>query len=200
MTIRTFLAAASLALGLSGGAASAATVIDLTGSGGVASSYSFAEDGIGVTATGERRDNCFFIFCGFQAEDLSQATDGLGVTGGLLDSAELDGQVDERITFTFNQAVRLISVSFNAIDGNDPYNVLVDFGSGLVSVATNAMTNPFVFAANTVGSSLRIAVDGNASAFRVTAIEVAAVPLPAGGLLLVGALGGLAVLRRRRRA
>lgn len=194
------LAAAGLfALALTS-AASAATVFDLGGTSAVASSFATTEDGITVTATGERRDGCLF-FC-FQDENLSRTTEGLGVRGGGLglDSPELDGQIDERMTFTFTEAVRLISVSFNFFDDDDPYNVLVDFGSGLVTVASGAMDNPFVFAPGTISDTFRIAVDGNASAFRVSSITVAAVPLPAGGLLLLGGLAGLAALRRRRAA
>jgi hypothetical protein len=41
---------------------------------------------------------------------------------------------------------------------------------------------------------------GSTDGFDVDAISVAAVPLPAGGLLLIGALGGLALLRRRTAA
>ena len=38
------------------------------------------------------------------------------------------------------------------------------------------------------------------AAFEYANLQVAAVPLPAGGLLLIGAMGGLAALRRRKAA
>lgn len=47
-----------------------------------------------------------------------------------------------------------------------------------------------------LGVNDRVARDG----FDIDAVGVSAVPLPAGGLLLVGALGGLAALRRRKLA
>ena len=41
---------------------------------------------------------------------------------------------------------------------------------------------------------------GPTGGFDVASISVSAIPLPAGGLLLIGALGGLALLRRRTSA
>ena len=53
------------------------------------------------------------------------------------------------------------------------------------------ITNPYVltFAANGTNNSLGGFIDN---------VSIAAVPVPAGGLLLLGALGGLAALRRRK--
>lgn len=59
-------------------------------------------------------------------------------------------------------------------------------------------------------SGLRFTTSGGALSFQnsggdnigavLSSVTLAAVPLPAGGLLLLGALGGIAVLRRRRKA
>lgn len=50
-----------------------------------------------------------------------------------------------------------------------------------------------------LGISLQNIVPGAVPTFTVEAITMPAVPLPAGGVLLVTALGGIAVLRRRGR-
>ena len=68
-----------------------------------------------------------------------------------------------------------------------PSNV---FGLGVSELATTFSSVP---------KFLIVKYDSVASGGNVD-IRVAAVPLPAGGLLLVGALGGLAALRRRRKA
>lgn len=202
MKFKSAMAGAAAALAISAGAATAATVVDLGGSAGTAWSYTYAVGGSNnVTVTGERRDGVCGLFCSFfQPERVSRASDGLGVDGGPLDSGELDGQVDERLTFTFDFAVRFLSVLFNDIDDNDPYDIYVDTGSGLQLVTGDAEDNPYVFNPSLVGNTLQIAVDGNASAFRVKSLEVAAVPLPAAGWLMLAGLGGLAALRRKRRA
>lgn len=67
------------------------------------------------------------------------------------------------------------------------FNVLHDYGA----------TSGFLAGMNTLTFTLRD--EGGQAAFRATAVvtgDLAAVPLPAGGLLLIGALGML-VLRRR---
>ena len=47
---------------------------------------------------------------------------------------------------------------------------------------------------------LRISmVNGTGDGFGVDGVRIALVPLPAGGLLLLGAIGGLAALRRRKK-
>jgi len=73
-------------------------------------------------------------------------------------------------------------------NGNDKL-VIVDFGAAV----TSAMIELGNF--TTSGGDTFKKNDG----FSIDGLQVAAVPLPAAGLLLLGGLGGLAALRRRRR-
>lgn len=183
--------------------ASAATTFDFTGlTSGSSASYSDTRDGIGLTATGFRKD---VFFCQlFGSAEVTTASDGLGVVAdsgaclGNYDSAELDGQINEVLQFSFDQDIRMISIAFNSIDGDDPYNVFADTGSGFTQISGGASDNPYTFSPFLTGDGLRIGATDNASAFRVTGITVAAVPLPAAGFLLLGALGGLGFAARRR--
>jgi hypothetical protein len=184
-------------------AVQAATVFNLGGSNATQSSFNYTVDGIGLTVTGERKDK--IIGCGFlcltsvyQGRDVTRTADGLGVVGPLDTSAELDGQINERMTFSFDKNVSLMSIMFNNIDGNDPYDIYVDTGTGFTLITAAAMANPYVFSPFLVGNTLRIGVTDNASAFRVKSLTVAAVPIPAAGFLLLAGLGGLGALRRRQ--
>ncbi|MFX0547397.1 VPLPA-CTERM sorting domain-containing protein [Roseovarius sp. S1116L3] len=187
-------AAAAIAMtALAAPAAYAATVFNLGGSSTEASSFAYSVDGIGLTVTGERN------FFGWDDVDVTRRTGGLGVTGFLDTSSALDGQIDERLTFSFDQNVKMMSIMFTAYDDNDPYDIYVDSGAGLTLITGDSNANPYLFSPFLTGDTLRIAVDGNASAFRVSSMTVAAVPLPAAGWLMIAGLGGLGALRRRRK-
>ncbi|WP_420863734.1 VPLPA-CTERM sorting domain-containing protein [Algirhabdus cladophorae] len=58
-----------------------------------------------------------------------------------------------------------------------------------------------MFAADTIGGSLNFISfsDGSDARFEVSELKISAVPLPAGGFLLIGGLGALTVLRKRKR-
>ncbi|MFT4150484.1 MAG: VPLPA-CTERM sorting domain-containing protein [Paracoccaceae bacterium] len=213
MGIKTAFLGAVAAVALAAGASDAAT-FDF---GGATTIYdidtgaSFSAGGVGVTVYGARKDNFGSIGCllgggCYAPEHVSQNADGLGVYGGILDSAELDGQIDEYLIFIFSEAVEIASIYFNNMDSNDPYTLYVGGTDWTWSALPGATSNdnPYVFSPPVVGSVLKIAVDGNASAFRVGKIEIStgpsAVPVPAAGLLLAGGLGAMATLRRKRKA
>lgn len=111
---------------------------------------------------------------------------------------------------TYNLDPRSTRVSF-LWGSPDDYN-LVEFlvgGVAMDSFAITTMTNIFPAAYATLGATATIfssvAFDAvRFSSSRANAFEyanvVAAVPVPAAGFLLFGALGGLAALRRRRKS
>lgn len=180
-----------------GSGAMAATTFDLTGSpASEAPSYSFSADGINMTATGFTD----LVFSGLQQTDVTQDTTGLGVTRFFDTDSDLDGQVDEFLVFTFDQTVKFFTILFEDVDPNDDWDLFVDSGSGFAQVADENTDNPYSFSAGTNGNRVAIGADGGNDSFRVSSITVAAVPLPAAGLLMLGALGGLIGLRRRKSA
>jgi hypothetical protein len=156
MKVLSTTAATILAVGLAA-PASAAITFDLTGSpASQASSLSFTESGITLTATPGR-------FCFLCTPDVTQDATGLGVTGGADTDLDLDGEVD------------------GAVIGN------------------NLTDNPFGFGWIT-GTEVVIGADGFNDSFRVQELTVAAVPLPAAGFALFGALAAAGVAYRRRAA
>ncbi|WP_289042415.1 VPLPA-CTERM sorting domain-containing protein [uncultured Aliiroseovarius sp.] len=177
-------------VGLSATAASAATVVDLTTGGDATGNGlqmgSFASGAVTGTIDPWRR--------GKSADYLTQTGTGLGVAGGWDTNAQLDGSVDESITFTFDHSVRLVSVEFAHWDWNDDANVYVNG----VEVASDSDDNPYYFG-NVVASSFTIGADGVFDNFRIKSFTVAPVPLPAAGFLLLGGLAGLGALSRKRK-
>lgn len=126
-------------------------------------------------------------------------------------------QSDPIITFHFDQVYAFNSITFHFDDSNglgsvfQPSSVNVN-GVGY-SVPENPGPAPFAFTADLAGlqaGSLSVQIFRAPNSTWVflsevsfdgavpTGAPVAAVPLPAGGLLLIGALGALRLMRRRR--
>jgi len=138
---------------------------------------------------------------------ISQYRNGIGVSSGWYDDTrQLDGWFNELLNFTFDTAVRLISVSFSHVDRNDDWDIYV----GRDRLADNSSQNPFYFG-GVIANSFSVLADGHScfswycysednfviSSFTVDA-DVGAVPLPASALLLIGGLAGFGVMRRRK--
>lgn len=187
-----------------------------------------SNDGLSVTFSGGQQQQMFnpnfyrngpaaFLFINGELEDQIAAGPGDGTASG-------DGIDDDTGLIDFNVGVSEVSF-FAANVANGPFSLLTIFGEddtsilGTVNVfndfipspAQDPDLTPFTFsAANFQGSLIgsigidlpgpnqnapyALAIDG----FTVTA-EIAPVPLPAGGLLLLSALGGLVAVRRRNK-
>lgn len=203
--LKSIATAAALALATAGGA-NAAITFDLTGSpASSAPSYTFTESGLSVEATAKREG----LF-GPVSVDVTQDADGLGATwDGIFTSdsdPNLDSFVYEILTFSFTPNVKLGSVAFSLFDvPGDDYTLKVNG----VEIASGVNDNPYNFGWVEAGSFSIQAVFGDDptletlsglyDSFRVQSITVAAVPVPAAGLMLVGALGGMAAYRRRQK-
>ncbi|MCK8465081.1 VPLPA-CTERM sorting domain-containing protein [Aliiroseovarius sp. S1339] len=176
-------------VGFTATAASASTVVDLRSGGDVTSlgqMGSFKSGYVSGSIDPWRR--------GPFNDYLTQTGGGLGVSGWGDNTAQLDGFLDEAITFTFDKAVRLVSVTFSYFRGSDDADIYVN-GS---KVANESSSNPYYFG-NVEASSFTIAADGYYDRFRIKSFTVAPVPLPAAGFLLLGGLAGLGALSRKRK-
>jgi len=149
------------------------------------------------------------------SEDIS-SIDGYGtdiartVGGTDLPATGEVGASDEMVVFMFSEMVRLVSVSFTGFDDNDDFvfRMLDPLGSYLPDLDANGDDNgnatpSYMFADDWTGSMFGIGARQNDDGFRISGLSfehVAPIPLPAGGVLLLTALGGLGIAARRRKA
>lgn len=145
---------------------------------------------------------------------LAGNNDGLGIGDDEITTANST----QYITITFDHSVKLLGAYFLdlfvAANGNSAERAIITLGatapgteaasltasvtantgSGLGQLTGLALTGTtFTFYSGVTNDAL-----GNAD-FALAAIEVTSVPIPAAGLLLLGALGGLRFAGRRRR-
>jgi hypothetical protein len=115
------------------------------------------------------------------------------------------------ITFYFDSLVDFTSVTFHFDDSNGaggvspPSSVRVNNNGFQQGVPDPASGAPFAFTMSLASvaptDSLQFTIFGRSSWIFVSEVTFdapAAVPVPAAGLMLIGALGGLAALRRRK--
>lgn len=194
--MKKILGAAALATTMATSAMAATTTIELATGGDATVSGStgtFSSGGISGSITGWQD--------GASSHYLTQTIGGLGVASSWLFDPLLDGRADESITFTFDQTVRLVSVTFYCFDTDDDADVYVDG----VMVANDSASNPYMFG-NVIANSFTIGADGGSifsldgyDNFYVKRFTVATVPVPAAGFLLLGGLAGLGLVRKRRK-
>lgn len=176
-------------------------------------------DGVGYTVTGVPVDpntNDMADSCGAVCDPLALDNDGLGINDDEISSVA--GLVQQYITITFADRVDLTGVYWLDMynDNDDPLENEIGFVSvggtpaSPADVTTNAQFDFRKSAgfASTTGFELRgtsfsfFVGDGNDAVGRadaaLAAINISAVPLPAGLLLMGTALGGLGLTRRRK--
>jgi len=181
-----------------------ATTFYLGGSGGSASSYAFSSDGIDLSVSAG-------TFSGNRIHDgaqIHQTDDGLGVLSQRRDSGQVDGRGrNDLLLFEFDRDIELEAIAFTFNDRNDDFTFFWDIGSGLRNAGQYDIPGSSWFSiiyagGGLIGDVFGIGATGNNDNFRVVGIEVSdvsQVPLPATGLLLLGALGAIGARRKLRR-
>jgi hypothetical protein len=172
----------------------------------------FVVGGIGLQGSAGEYNGTSIINTG--SRNLTKSDNGLGVDcsgfAGLVCPNETDGNAilnDDLLTIVFDQTVRFISVLFTEVDADDDVDVFVDgvaVGS-LTNFSISGLNNPLDLTALT-GTSISFGADDasfnnlNEDDFRVGAIKVNAVPVPAALPLFATAMLGVGYIARRRRA
>ncbi len=144
--------------------------------------------------------------------EITQNSEGIGIdnNNGLFgaDSSEIDGSgSNDILIFSFHQPIRLFHVVFENVTNNDDFVFYRPDASprGIYRDIVNPSPLPgaesdegYYNFGGLVTSVFGLGALGSNDNFRVSRIEFSVVPLPASALLLLGGLGGLAALRRRK--
>lgn len=200
MSYMKLIAAAAVSVGLS--LPAAAATWNLTGN-ALDSNSQISVDGVTATVWGGAyRDlpNPDTITNAFVSTDwVVEGGSGLGIDRGRFDGGNIDGSFgNDLITFVFDTVMNFSSVTFGNWGSSDSFDLFVD-GVLVAPEERTTATGTYDFM-NLQGSSISFGADAWNDRYRVASLDVAPVPLPAAGFLLLGALGGAFAMRRKKRS
>lgn len=208
----TLSVGAVFALCISGAAQATTTTFDFT-TGGYERGYdlSFSQDGFDLNVSA-----AFYNTPGSVGETVTQGsslrvtkqnTYGLYVYAYRYDDHRVDGYYNELVKFDFNgKTVTIDEITFGSVANPSVYDLYGTDDDGLKYAGSNPVVSPDALGVET--SFFAVGASDNYSAFKITSLtvsdlivdEVSPVPLPAGGLLLLSALGGFGFWRRKKAA
>lgn len=188
------------ALSFTNGSESVSVVASQVPTGGTAliASYAGTNGGLGV--------------CTSYISVLGEGGCGTVFGGGdsyLLDGGPRNNSAKEAVYLDFGLAtIDLTSITFNSVSDGDTFDIISDqVAQAAYTIAAGASQQVFTFTTPIRGSFFGIGALGRNDNFTILSMGynivnpgpvVPTVPLPATGLLLIGALVGIGALRRRR--
>lgn len=208
--MKTLSIAAALLCGAAGIVDAAPVTFDFTGGhGSIHSSLTFAEGGLTVKVVPLVYDDQYHL--DGQPSSLGHWSTGLGVRDRNDADHRVDGSGDNNaIAFAFGEEVTLLGATFSYADVNDHVEVFLLDGTrgpnlrrglGFEGRGSDWFNVAAVdFSGDMLTSDLfALGATDRHDEWKLSAItvDVAAVPVPAAGVLLLAALGGLAATRRR---
>jgi hypothetical protein len=145
---------------------------------------------------------------------MSAAAAALIAVGGITQASTVDsvvvGSIADMDSATFSAGnvsgratITVLSFTEAASNGGSPFRAVFEFFSGTTSLNSVDLTGPAsgvtVGTFNFTGDEVTVTATGQGGASDF-AVSVTSVPVPAAGLLLMGALGGIGLMRRRKTA
>ena len=197
-----FLALSGLAAFWATAAAAVPVTIDLTGGTGQTSAFSAGELGLTVTATSFDEAGVMRLN---DDSEVSLNAAGLGALNSVTSADPeknvfVDGRssrdINDVLVFDFDRAVTVLDVGLTARDSalNSVAALFLPVDGMLTLVSQSALD-----AVSVPGRVTRFGLGGlgDNDQFLVSSLTVEAVPVPAAGILMLGGLAGLGLLRRR---
>ncbi|MEM8545932.1 MAG: PEP-CTERM sorting domain-containing protein [Cyanobacteria bacterium P01_H01_bin.119] len=191
---KTAIAGTVATLGITavGLAPAQAITFDFTGSFDIEPSFSFNEEGVGLTVTPFSTNPLptGVVRTGF----------GMGVTSFLDTSFQVDGfGFQDALKLTFDRVVEMTSVTFGFVDRKDEFTLFVDGVEELSDEDIPGGSNTYFFSPTFLGEQFAFAAIEKNDDFYVKRVDVEAVPEPAAMVGLGVVAAGLLAQRRSRK-